>query len=420
MQKSSKRTVPRELSEGDVQRGVFLFTASFFGVLFGFHILTMTWDAISGPTEVYLTKSERVRVAAILEGLKATSPARPEVPESDDFDSQALLAYLEPIAQEGSPPERTAALRWLLALDIPGAEDALFRSALTTGCPLFRQVLEELSRRNRDGVGLRLVQAAGPGRPLSDRIHAAYALGILHQREGRPLLLRILEDEEESSFLRRACLTALRAMPEGGFEKTLLALRGTSDPVLKRQIDLALRKGYSDQAEVEAALGLNWVPAPDRVVRRARSQFDGLIREASERFDLDPDLIRAVIEVESDFRPAARSRVGALGLMQLMPDTAKSLGVRNRLDPRENILGGARYLRRLIDRFSRLSLALAAYNAGPGTVEKYRAIPPYRETRRYVRKVLRAYRAWSAGKTHPKKLALASDSGSSPKEREST
>ncbi len=115
--------------------------------------------------------------------------------------------------------------------------------------------------------------------------------------------------------------------------------------------------------------------------------FEELVREHSQRQSLRPELVRAVIQVESGFNPGATSPKGAMGLMQLMPQTARSLGVFNAYDPEENIRGGTTYLRQLIDKFGTEQLALAAYNAGPGAVDKYDGIPPYRETKDYVRKV---------------------------------
>jgi soluble lytic murein transglycosylase-like protein len=121
----------------------------------------------------------------------------------------------------------------------------------------------------------------------------------------------------------------------------------------------------------------------------ARERFEPLVREYAARHALRPDLVRAVIQVESGFNPRARSPTGAMGLMPLMPDTARELGVLDPYDPAENIRGGTKYLRQLLDRFDGdEELALAAYNAGPGAVDRYgRQIPPYRETREYVRKV---------------------------------
>jgi soluble lytic murein transglycosylase-like protein len=121
----------------------------------------------------------------------------------------------------------------------------------------------------------------------------------------------------------------------------------------------------------------------------ARERFDDIVVEHASRHALRADLVRAVIQVESGYNPWARSAKGAMGLMQLMPATARDLGVRDAYDPAENIRGGTAYLRQLLDKYSgNEELALAAYNAGSGAVDRYgRRIPPFRETRDYVRKV---------------------------------
>ena len=129
-----------------------------------------------------------------------------------------------------------------------------------------------------------------------------------------------------------------------------------------------------------------------RRYKRVTSKYRDFILLAAYRNSLDPDLIRAVILVESHFKATAKSHVGAAGLMQLMPGTAKEVGVKDIYDPKQNISGGAIYLRRMLERFNNdLKLALAAYNAGPGAVERHDGIPPYRETRRYVVSVIEAY-----------------------------
>lgn len=126
--------------------------------------------------------------------------------------------------------------------------------------------------------------------------------------------------------------------------------------------------------------------------RAFNASYDSLIRTASGRHSVDADLVRAVIKTESDFNPAARSHKGAMGLMQLMPDTARLHNVLDAYDPGENVEGGVRHLRMLLDRYQgNLELSLAAYNAGSGAVEKHRGIPPYVETREYVRRVLQFY-----------------------------
>ena len=136
----------------------------------------------------------------------------------------------------------------------------------------------------------------------------------------------------------------------------------------------------------------------------APAAFDGIIEREAARSGVDPALVRAVIANESGFDPSATSSCGAAGLMQLMPGTARSLGVHDPYAPVENVGGGARYLRGLLDRFGGdVRLAVAAYNAGPGAVERYGGVPPYAETQAYVRKVLASYAdyARSAGASTP-------------------
>lgn len=138
-------------------------------------------------------------------------------------------------------------------------------------------------------------------------------------------------------------------------------------------------------------------------------ELEPMISRYSRQHQLHPALIRAVIKAESDFDPMAVSRAGAVGLMQLMPQTAVRMDVRDLYDPEDNIGGGTKYLRQLLDRFSgNLPLALAAYNAGEHVVDRYRALPPINETRQYVRKVLRYYRTFLIRDSSTRGRVLAS------------
>jgi soluble lytic murein transglycosylase len=120
----------------------------------------------------------------------------------------------------------------------------------------------------------------------------------------------------------------------------------------------------------------------------SHSSYLDIIRQCARSYRLEEALVKAVIKVESDYQPRIVSKKGAQGLMQLIPETAKSLKVNNPFDPSENIRGGSEYLRRMLDLFNNdVELALAAYNSGPSTVQRYGGIPPYDETRNYVKKV---------------------------------
>jgi soluble lytic murein transglycosylase-like protein len=126
-----------------------------------------------------------------------------------------------------------------------------------------------------------------------------------------------------------------------------------------------------------------------RPVARRGDAFDDLIVEHAHLNDVRPDLVRAVVQVESGFNPRARSAKGALGLMQLMPATMQEFGVQNPFDPADNVRAGVAYLRQLLDRYdNNETLALAAYNAGPGAVDRHgQTVPPYAETRNYVAQI---------------------------------
>lgn len=144
-------------------------------------------------------------------------------------------------------------------------------------------------------------------------------------------------------------------------------------------------KGWEEQPRLPR--NFNW--------RKNREKFDPLIRAVAHTYRISPALLHAVITTESYYNPHAKSRAGAVGLMQLMPETAKRYGVTNRRDPQQNINGGSRYLRDLLRLFNDTKLALAAYNAGENAVKRYGdKIPPYPETQNYVKKVMYHYRRY--------------------------
>ncbi len=158
-------------------------------------------------------------------------------------------------------------------------------------------------------------------------------------------------------------------------------------------------------SQIKSLFGVNQTYPPNNdfkaVLEGAAKDTDieKYVAQASSIYGVDPNLIKAVIKAESGFKPDAVSRAGAMGLMQLMPETAREMGI-DPLNPGQNIMGGTAYLKKMLDAFGDdVSLALAAYNAGPANVEKYKGIPPFPETREYIKKVAQYYQEFSKNKT---------------------
>ena len=171
-------------------------------------------------------------------------------------------------------------------------------------------------------------------------------------------------------------------------DRVIVSLRGGGEMSFDRALITKIAPDevpYSEQAAADTKHpGVPVAASPGVVTRTA---FDPIIESAATRHGVDAHIVKAVIQVESAFQPRARSSKGAMGLMQLMPTTARQYKARNPYDPTSNIEAGTKYLKRLLDEFE-LPLALAAYNAGEGAVRRFGGIPPYAETQAYVSKIL--------------------------------
>ena len=188
-----------------------------------------------------------------------------------------------------------------------------------------------------------------------------------------PTIQKLLNSSSQMSAMKRA------AELEVMVDKKTQEISNTSAP-----------KTFSDVLNVTPPVEFKYqVQEP---LKASKVDIQRMVESSCEKHGLDPKLVMAVIQQESGFNQNAISKSGAQGLMQLMPATAKSLGVTNAFNPKENVEGGVKYLKGLLDRFNgNKILALAAYNAGPNAVKKYNGVPPYKETQNYVRNILKNY-----------------------------
>lgn len=164
-------------------------------------------------------------------------------------------------------------------------------------------------------------------------------------------------------------------------QETIIYADAADDTTFMNAQGVVVAPPVDATASVAAATSTNSTTAP--------ADLEPIFEQAAQQYGISKDLLKAVAKAESNFNPSVVSSAGAIGVMQLMPDTAKSLGVTNPYDATENIMGGARYLSQLLSQYNGdTALALAAYNAGSGNVAKYGGIPPFKETQNYVNKVL--------------------------------
>ncbi|MFH1368290.1 MAG: lytic transglycosylase domain-containing protein [Elusimicrobiota bacterium] len=177
-----------------------------------------------------------------------------------------------------------------------------------------------------------------------------------------------------------------------------IALKTGSIKFEKSEIQRIILYSLKDTATEKFITAMKITPGIKSAPGSALSTpYDNMIHESAKKHKVDPSLVKAVMKAESNFKPGDVSSKGACGLMQLMPDTARLMGVKDIFSPSENISAGTRYLSYMLDEFDGdMEMALAAYNAGPSAVKKYKNIPPYRETKKYVKDVFSYYRNYKA------------------------
>lgn len=191
---------------------------------------------------------------------------------------------------------------------------------------------------------------------------------------------------------------AIRRMQS--IEKQFQSLANISAPTVDSDFQNILNASMASKAEKASdnTQEKSFSPSASGSKRIPNEQLDSIIDKYASKNNLDSAFVKALIKQESGFQATAKSHCGAMGLMQLMPSTASSLGVDDAFDPEQNVAGGTKYLKGLMDRYQgNKSLALAAYNAGSGAVKKYGGIPPYTETQNYVKNVLSNYQNYKTG-----------------------
>jgi soluble lytic murein transglycosylase-like protein len=207
-------------------------------------------------------------------------------------------------------------------------------------------------------------------RSLSSSVAILVAIVVLWAIPARGQIVSYMDDSGKRVFVNA--------------ETAAVAPRRAKTPVLR-----TAATGLMPRSSQPSFADASDLSAPEQA---NREQIEQMIREVSARYRVDPALVRAVMQTESNWKTSAVSRKGALGLMQLEPGTAQALGVNNAFDPKQNLDGGVRYLHMLLERYNGdLDRSLAAYNAGPGAVDRAGGIPRYRETREYVQKVTDSY-----------------------------